>query len=261
MAGSDGWPLCDLHSHILPGMDDGCKTPEESCRVLQMCAEQGVQVMAATPHYYAEETVDAFLARRAAAMARLENAMQGREGPQICLGAEVAYYPALLQEEAIESLCIGRSNYLLLEMPFSRWTPGVVRTVRALRYEQGVVPILAHVERYLEMGVFDALRALMDSGVLVQMNASYLVHERRGAMRLLRRGMVDVLGSDCHGLEHRPPQLGPAWELMNSKRLRNAAEHIAETSAEIMQWAAERPEKDGHGATGIRSAAGGDRQN
>lgn len=238
MAGSDGWPLCDLHSHILPAMDDGCKTVEESCRVLEMCAQQGVAFLAATPHYYAEETVDAFLARRAAAMEQLEKAMQGRERPKLCLGAEVAYYPALLQEEAIESLCIGRSNYLLLEMPFSRWTPSVVRTVRALRYEQGVVPILAHMERYLDMGVRDALGELMGSGVLVQMNASYLVHEPRGAMRLLRRGMVDVLGSDCHGLEHRPPELGPAWEFMEKKRhSRAAAEHIAETSAEIMEQA------------------------
>lgn len=238
MAGSDGWPLCDLHSHILPGVDDGCKTAQESCCVLEMCALQGVDFLAATPHYYAEEAVDAFLARRAAAMERLEKAMQGRDGPKICLGAEVAYYPALLQEKAIESLCLGQSNYLLLEMPFSRWTPSVVRTVRALRYEQGIVPILAHVERYLDMGVHDALGELMDSGVLIQMNASYLVHEHRGAMRLLRRGMVDVLGSDCHGTEHRPPELGPAWELMGKKRLRDAAEHIAETSAEIMEQAA-----------------------
>lgn len=241
MAGSDGWPLCDLHSHILPAMDDGCKTVEESCRVLEMCAQQGVAFLAATPHYYAEETVDAFLARRAAAMEQLEKAMQGRERPKLCLGAEVAYYPALLQEEAIESLCIGRSNYLLLEMPFSRWTPSVLRTVRALRHEQGVVPVLAHIERFSAMADRSMVDELVESGVLIQMNAEFFLdaHTHRQAVKLLRRGMVDVLGSDCHGAEHRPPNLGLMWERMGDRRLAAAAERIAETSVDIFELALE----------------------
>lgn len=227
-------PLCDLHSHVLPGMDDGCKTPEESRRVLEMSARQGVRYLAATPHFYAEqESVDSFLARREAAMKRLAAATRELEGPQLCLGAEVAWYPGLLQEQQLDALCLGRSNYLLLEMPFSRWTPSVARQVRALRYEQGIVPILAHVERYPDVGRM--LDELIENGVLIQMNAEHLLQNRRDAARLLRRGMVDVLGSDCHGAEHRPPKLGPAWECMGHRRLQNAAEHITETSLAIME--------------------------
>lgn len=231
-----------MHSHILPGMDDGCKTPEESLRVVELCVEQGVAYMAATPHFYADaESPERFLARREAAAERLSAALKDRPAPRLCLGAEVAYYPGLLQQEGIERLCLGRSNYLLLEMPFSRWTPSVLRTVRALRHEQGVVPILAHIERYADMADRRTVDELLESGVLMQMNAEFFLdpHTHRQAVKLLRRGVVDVLGSDCHGAEHRVPNLGPMWERMDDKRLAAAAERIAEISADIFEQALE----------------------
>lgn len=234
--------LYDMHSHVLPGMDDGCETLEESLRVVELCVQQGVAYMAATPHFYAdEESVESFLARRSAAAERLMMALKNHPAPRLCLGAEVAYYPGLLRQEDIERLCLGRSNYLLLEMPFSRWTPSVLRTVRALRYEQGVVPILAHVERYAAMADRRMLDGLLESGVLMQMNADYFLDPRthRQAVKLLRRGVVDVLGSDCHGAERRPPLLGPMWERMGDKRLAAAAERVAEISADIFEQALE----------------------
>lgn len=237
-----GGVLCDMHSHVLPGMDDGCKTPEESRRVVELCVQQGVSHMAATPHFYADrESAESFLARRDAAAERLMEALDGRPAPQFCLGAEVAYYPGLLQQEGIERLCLGRSNYLLLEMPFSRWTPSVLRTVRALRHEQGVVPILAHIERFSAMADRSMVDELVESGVLIQMNAEFFLdaHTHRQAVKLLRHGMVDVLGSDCHGAEHRPPNLGLMWERMGARRLAEAAERIAETSADIFELALE----------------------
>lgn len=115
--------ICDLHSHILPGMDDGCKTVGESMQVLRDSWEQGITAMFATPHYYPVESVDAFLTRRRNAWQKLSEHMQqsSEQMPKICLGAEVAYRPGLCYEEDLRALCLGNSRYLLLELPFSRW--------------------------------------------------------------------------------------------------------------------------------------------
>lgn len=228
-----------MHSHILPGIDDGCKTLDEAQKVLELCVRQGVESIALTPHYHAEEGLSSFLARRQAAAEQLRESMKDRPCPQICLGAEVAYYPGLLQEDRIEELCLGRSNYLLLEMPFSRWTPSVLRNVRALRHVQGVIPILAHVERYVSMDDRRTVNELLDSGVLMQMNGEYILDlkSRRKALKMIRKGLVDVLGSDCHGLNHRPPNLAEAWELLLSGRMEEYAWQISENMQEIFEAA------------------------
>ena len=64
--------ICDLHGHFLPGMDDGCKTPQESLQVLQSSYAKGVRRMFATPHYYPGEPVERFLERRAESVRILE---------------------------------------------------------------------------------------------------------------------------------------------------------------------------------------------
>lgn len=236
---SDGWGLCDLHSHILPELDDGCRSPEESRKVLALCAAQGVTHIAATPHYHAEQGLDRFLQRRQTAAERLAEAMEGQECPKICLGAEVAYFPGLLQEDRVDELCLGKSNYLLLEMPFSPWTPSVLRNVRALRHTQGVIPILAHVERYASMQDRRVFYEILDSGVLLQMNGEYILdpRTRRRALKMLRQGVVDVLGSDCHGFEHRPPNLAEAWAVLESGRMEGVVRQMEETMQEIFEEA------------------------
>ena len=84
--------MIDLHSHILPGMDDGSKNPEESAALLRMLQQQGVTTLAATPHFYARETPEAFLKRRQEAVAKLPIM---EDGPRMLLGAEVAYFSGM----------------------------------------------------------------------------------------------------------------------------------------------------------------------
>lgn len=214
---------CDLHSHILPNMDDGSRSVEESLAMLRASAEQGVAGMAATPHYYPRETVEQFLERRQRSYETLEDALHGAHGsvPELCLGAEVAYHSGLIYEERLESLCMGKSRYLLLEMPFCKWSPSVLRDVQALRGVRGIIPIIAHVERYWKMQDNRTLSSLLDMDVLIQMNAETLLdsHSRRLAKKLLKGGVIQVMGSDCHNMERRPPNLGVALQEMQSGKL------------------------------------------
>lgn len=220
--------LCDFHSHFLPGMDDGCKTPEESVALLKLSYGQGVRRIFATPHYYPVEPVSDFLGRREAAAERLQAQLENQpeaQIPQFLLGAEVAFRPGLGYEKDLEKLCLGPSRYLLLEMPFSRWTGSQIREVANICSAQGIVPVIAHIERYMHYQSADILKILMQQDVLIQMNAEYLLNwkTRRKGLKMLQKGLVHLLGTDSHNLTSRSPNLGEAVQYLYS---RNAMETV-----------------------------------
>lgn len=233
--------ICDFHSHLLPAMDDGCKTVQESLDALKSAYEQGVRVQFLTPHYYPVEDVDTFLQRRQASAEALSAAMQQEKEPmpQIHFGAEVAYHPGLVNLENLEALCLGNSRYLLLEMPFSGWGNEVVRDICNICNVRGVVPILAHIERYLGFQNKKQLEAMLKQDVLVQMNAEHLLDwkTRGNALSLLKKGKVQLLGSDCHNLTNRPHNLGAAVQLLQKKHAHLVSD-IAQLSAYICEQVA-----------------------
>ena len=202
--------ICDLHNHILPGMDDGCATVEESLAVLTEAARQGVYHIIATPHYYPEESLKTFLQRREAS----ENLLRARlpEDFRLCVGAEVAWFDGISGCDNLDALCFGNSRYLLLELPFAPWTSNMFREIRNLNHIRGIVPIIAHLERYLSLQNRKSVEQLLSNDVLVQMNAEYLLNFKTSivARGLLKRGVVQLLGTDCHNLTSRPFNLGLA---------------------------------------------------
>ena len=230
--------ICDVHTHILPGMDDGCKTPEESLSVLRAARAQGIRQIFATPHYYAPEPVEQFLRRREAAAQLLRRHMTPAE-PEICLGAEVAFYSGMSRDAHLEKLCLGASRYLLLELPFEPWSSDVRRELRNLCSIRGITPILAHIERYIPLQSSAALGEVLEMDVLVQMNAGYLLRfgSRRKACQLLKSGTVQLLGSDCHNMTHRPPNLGPAVSYLEKKGMTGVLARGAELSSHIFAQA------------------------
>ena len=233
------WELCDLHTHVLPGMDDGCKTPEESVALLKLAYGQGVRYLFATHHYYPVEPVGEFLRRRDAAWNRLQGQLEKEPDacvPKICLGAEVAYRPGLGYAEDIHKLCIGSSRYLLLELPFSGWNRELVRDVRNMCAVAGITPILAHIERYLDQGNKSLLHQLLELDVLVQMNAGSLLRfsSARKGRQMLKSGMVQLLGSDCHNMRSRQPNLGNAVDRIQKHCGIDALERIAAFQCDVL---------------------------
>ncbi len=238
------WEICDLHSHILPGMDDGCKTAEQSVEALKLAYSQGVRYLFATPHYYPVESVESFLRRREAAWDSLQKQMEKEPAakiPRICLGAEVAFRPGLSFEEDLHKLCLGNSRYLLLEMPFNKWSSGVIREVTNICNARSLVPVIAHVERYIEDQSAEAVRELFSSEILAQMNAGSLqnIWTRRQRLKLLRKGTVQLLGSDCHNLTTRPPNMEGAVAFLEKTGQKEILEEIAFWSDKICREAFE----------------------
>jgi protein-tyrosine phosphatase len=211
--------MIDWHSHILPKMDDGSQSVEESLALLRMQSEQGVEVVIATPHYYAdEEPLDDFLVRRTHSFRVLQEKLPP-ECPKILLGAEVRYYPGISMMENIKKLCVEGTFLLLLEMPFSEWTEYTVREVLKLSHSCGVTVILAHIERYLSFQNKEVWTRFRDSGILMQVNASFFLQfsTKRKALGLLKNAKVHFLGSDCHNTDSRSPRIGEALNLICKK--------------------------------------------
>lgn len=225
--------MIDLHSHILPKMDDGSQSAEETEALIEMLCTQGVTELAATAHFYADkESPEDFLRRREEAF-RL---IKPDDRIHLHLGAEVAYFPGLQNCEALIPLQIGSTGLLLVEMPFRSWTNRMVEDVCAIRTHLGLTPVLAHINRYRTHSQFPKYRDyLADNDVLFQCNAEAF---QRGlscqwALKQLRQGFVHFLGSDCHNLTTRAPKLSLATDAI-SKKL--GSEALAQFHLQSLQW-------------------------
>ncbi len=215
--------MIDFHAHILPGIDDGSSSIEESIRMLRLSYRQGVEKIVATPHFYAsKESPSHFLKRRNEAWSRLSEALS--EGmtdvPQIYLGAEVYYYTGISHTEDLQSLCVENTNVLLLEMPFHKWDDRMINEVISLAQDTDLTILLAHIDRYLSWQSNDTWDTLVENGVLFQVNASAFLDGwrlRRRVCRLLQDGRIEVLGSDCHNMTNRKTNLDEAFAMIQDK--------------------------------------------
>ena len=200
----------DFHSHILPDMDDGSDSVETSLEMLRESARQGVRTMVATPHFYPEkESPDSFLARRNKSVARLLDVYDKEIHPRVCVGAEVAYFPGIGRCEDLKRLCVLGTRLVLIEMPFRPWTGKMIEDVISVRMSLGLMPALAHIDRYEASRDHATIQRLVEFGVIVQINASALedVFSRKRALHMLMSGTAQLLGSDAHNCTTRPQRL------------------------------------------------------
>lgn len=209
----------DFHSHILPGIDDGSRSVAESIQMLQMEAQQGITHIVATPHFYPEnDSPERFLRRRERAMAALKEAMESTTGlPDISLGAEVYYFRGISQAEALTDLTIENGRYILLEVPMRTWSDSMFKEIERLYTDRDIIPIIAHIDRYISIwNAKSVMNRFGDLPVLIQANASFFNHvsTRRMALRMLSRHQIHLLGSDCHNLSGREPNLGNAFSMI-----------------------------------------------
>ncbi|MDO4301441.1 MAG: capsular polysaccharide biosynthesis protein [Clostridia bacterium] len=231
--------MIDIHSHVLPNIDDGSKSPEMSLNMLKESHKQGISAVVATPHFYIKnDTVDSFLINRSEAYNRLMEFIKDEVNiPDIYLGAEVYYFNGISRMDNIESLCINNSNYLLLEMPFSKWNSRVFQEVEDLIYNRKLIPVIAHLERFtaFQNGT-DNIEKLLSMRVIAQMNAEHLLgfFTKGKAIKWLSKGVIRLLGSDMHNTETRPQNLGNACKIVSKKLGNEILDEITELSKEII---------------------------
>lgn len=213
--------MIDFHTHILPGIDDGSSTGKESVVLLKKLKEQGVNNVFLTPHFYAySSSAENYSEIRKKALNDLfEELKSDNVDINLYLGSEVYFFEELWRIDDISKLCIKGTNYILIEMPFSEWTDSMVRSFEKI-IGKGLSPVLAHFERYIRYGKnLSKIYELVEMGVLLQMNCSFVnkFSTRRKAVKFIRKGLVSVLGTDCHNLSDRAPDYADACAYIKKK--------------------------------------------
>ncbi|MFN3875153.1 MAG: tyrosine-protein phosphatase, partial [Flavobacteriales bacterium] len=198
---------CDVHSHLIPGIDDGARTLEQSIELLRAMEQLGYRKAITTPHSMA----DGYRNNPEVILGGLERlrAEARSQGLAIDVDAAAEYYLDHELEHKVarrEVLTFG-DNLLLFELPFIS-EPQVLAAMVFQMQTQGYRPVLAHPERYgYWHGDFSKYERLKERGVLFQLNVvalsgAYGPRAREAAERLIDAGAYELLGSDCHNMNH-----------------------------------------------------------
>lgn len=357
--------MIEMHSHVLPGMDDGARNTEEATELLKALRKQGISSVVLTPHFYPNrQTLEDFVEQRAGSFAALNEAIKRQEAyetppeagapfeagppsqpkiaaspaietliessaalgsdlspgaeippdpgplpqpkiaaspaietlvessaalgpdlslraetpldlgppsqpktaaspasetpaeagtapeaiapPALILASEVLLSDRIMSYDNIEDLCIAGTPYLLLELPYTaEWGMAVFRLVDQMIAKFGIVPIMAHVERYEPVlrKPERTLNELVELGCLLQMNIECLIDRRthRLGVKLIKKGYIDLVASDCHDMTYRPPRYPEFYEALKKYRLEHHLKGWNKTAAEILSLAGRPP--------------------
>ncbi|MBX2978050.1 MAG: histidinol phosphatase [Flavobacteriales bacterium] len=198
---------CDVHSHFIPGIDDGAQTLEQTMELLKAMHDLGYRKVITTPHSMA----DGYKNSPEMILGGLEKvrAEVQRQGLDITVEAAAEYYLDHALEEQVNAgtvLTFG-NKLLLFELPFIG-EPAMLKHVVFQMQTQGYRPVLAHPERYtFWYNDFNKFTELKERGVLFQLNlvalsGAYGPQAKQVAERMIDAGYYELLGSDCHNMNH-----------------------------------------------------------
>ena len=214
--------MIDFHTHLLPGIDDGSQCLADTIEMATEERRQGTCHIIATPHFYASRnSLDAFLAKRNASYDKTVAGLSDRpQYPTITMGAEVYYFAKMGKAEMLPRLCIGNTSCLLLEMPFCQWTQEMADDIRTIISKRKITVILAHLERYIKFQKNkEPWEEILSLPVVIQLNGEAFLDwiRRRFALKMVESGRDILLGSDCHNMTDRKPNLMEARAYIQKK--------------------------------------------
>ena len=211
--------VVDFHTHILPCVDDGSHSLEESIEMLKEQSKQGVSRVVATPHFYANHHSPLrFFNKRQEAECRLREAMSAfQDMPKLSVGAEVFFFEGVSDCEFLQEMAVSDTNCVMIEMPMGKWSKRNLQELAEIKYKQGLVPVIAHIDRYIRPFRTNRIpEILSELPVIIQANSSFFIDifTRRLALKLLKEGKIQLIGSDCHNLDIRPPNISQALDII-----------------------------------------------
>lgn len=203
--------MIDIHTHVLPGVDDGPKDWETSLSMLADCAKLGVKKVIATPHYYPwQENVAAEEIKKLCKQAETKLREEFGLEMEVLAGHEIYYCVDVTKAlKRGEVLTLADSKYVLVEFGIDEPFSVICRAVREF-VDQGYIPIVAHVERYENLYQESNLDELKEYGALLQANIgalkdSFFDKRSRWLKKHFNKKKIDFIASDMHNLSGRPP--------------------------------------------------------
>ncbi len=197
--------MVDMHSHVLPGIDDGAQTPQESIMLIKKMMALGIKKIIATPHIMADyykntaETINA-------ALAILQAELKKEQMDIVVEAAAEHYFDETFEDRVDEhKLMTMGDNYVLFEFSFINKPPNAIPVIQKLK-QLNYKPILAHPERYTYMDI-EQFRNLREWGASLQLNTISLTgyygkDVKKLAESLIDQQLVDFISSDMHHLRH-----------------------------------------------------------
>lgn len=206
--------MIDIHTHILPGVDDGSPSLESSIEMIKQEINDGVESIILTPHVQSRvQKVDITLHQEIFESLKSEVLKQGLK-INLYLGAEIHYRSHL--EPDYQTMSLAGSKYILVE-----FSPMIETPIEDIVYDisrSGFIPIIAHIERYQYLQ-FDDYYKIKNTGALLQMNASAIlglekIVNKKLVHKLLKEKLIDFVATDTHHPEKRPPNMKACYDLL-----------------------------------------------
>lgn len=231
--------IIDFHSHVLPNIDDGAKNLDISLKMLEKQKNDGVDIIVATPHFYRhKEEISTFLERRQKSFDELKQAINNKNYPKIVLGTEVYLSKSYIYED-FDSLCIQNTDYMLLEMPWNKWDSDVLYILDNIINKSNAKVILAHIERYIPLIDKKYFNQVISKDVLLQMNCECFtkmgILDKKNIKMLLNTEKVCSIGTDCHNMENRSPNMKQGIEVLEKKFSKDILVEIMARSKKILE--------------------------
>jgi len=232
--------MIDMHTHILPGVDDGPEDIEESIKILQKGRDEGIKTFVLTPHIRTDtDWANVSKLNETFLLFKDECKKRGID-VELILGAEVLLVPNIVERiRDNPSVTIGGDGkYILIELPFSH-LPFYAENVLFNLLLKNIIPILSHIERYRYLKIDNIMR-WVSNGILLQMNSGSLTGRyewliKRRAKKLLKKDTIHFLGSDVHGFDEGKSLFSHAIKIISGILGKERTEDIIHRPYRILQ--------------------------
>lgn len=212
----------DIHSHLLPTIDDGAKDLKTMLGLIGQLKRQGINEVCLTPHFYSNhDQLNEFIEKRNQIYNQVKPAFES-EGIKTRVGAELLLSRNIFSNECINALCYSDTRYILVEIPTSiKKQRTLEEYLNKLYANYSVMPVIAHVERYKWLFNYKGLVWLNDIGCLVQFDNAALAkrRDRKKIIEYIDLGLIHLCGSDAHDEEMRNANFNLIEEFLDEEQL------------------------------------------
>lgn len=215
--------LCDIHSHIVPGVDDGAQNMEKALQMLEVAYEDGIRTIVATPHFHPGKCMIEQVEIRQTYDKFVEIAKSKHRDMNFSLGRELYYHSDVAEKlEESEELCYEGTHYVLIEFSTNENWNNIKNAISRV-IQGGHTPVVAHVERYgCIVDNEEYVLRMRKMGAIITVNASSVMGELGGEIkgflkRLLKQRLIDVITTDAHSAYRRPLKLKECYEYVCKK--------------------------------------------
>lgn len=229
--------MVDIHSHILPCLDDGSSSVEESLELLRLMKKQGINKVFATPHFYPQiHNFEEFSTLVFESLNNLNDNIKFNSLPEIYLGSELLYFSGMGNSDSLSEFCFEGSSYLLLELNPNHIDNTLIDDLKKIIHDKHLNPILAHIERYFDCkNINKVLKFVKKENIPLQINAASVLEKQlyKDIKKLIKKDMITYIATDSHSLKERPPLMDKALAVLEADFGKTYIEKLQQNSNDL----------------------------